>query len=97
MNRKLFAAGAGVIVDVCRAHGTFFDAGELPAIIEFVMQGGLEQAQKKELERERQRIQHEKQMAGSMAIAPHSFDFARTDRRDSAGGALVELLFTLFG
>ena len=41
MNRKLFATGAGVVVDVCRTHGTFFDAGELPAIIEFVRAGGL--------------------------------------------------------
>jgi len=97
MNRKLFAAGAGVIVDVCRSHGTFFDAGELPAIIQFVMQGGLEQAQKKEIERERQRLQHDKQMAGIGAIAPHSFDSGSTGQRDSAGGALVELLFALFG
>lgn len=98
MNRKLFAAGAGVIVDVCRSHGTFFDAGELPAIIEFVMQGGLEQAQRKEIERERQRLQQEKlQLGAPMLVPAHSFDFARTDRRDSAGGALVDLLFTLFG
>ncbi|HUS32925.1 MAG TPA: zf-TFIIB domain-containing protein, partial [Kofleriaceae bacterium] len=35
MNRKLFATGAGIILDVCRADGAFFDAGELPAIVEF--------------------------------------------------------------
>src|SRR5262249_2125038 len=36
MNRRQFASGSGVIVDVCRTHGTFFDAGELPAIVDFV-------------------------------------------------------------
>ena len=30
MNRKLFAVGSGVVVDVCRAHGTFFDVGSFP-------------------------------------------------------------------
>ena len=68
MNRKLFAAGAGVIVDVCRAHGTFFDAGELPQIIDFVMKGGLEAAQKKEIERERQKLAHEKAMPRSARV-----------------------------
>ncbi len=28
MNRRQFATGARVVVDVCRSHGTFFDAGE---------------------------------------------------------------------
>lgn len=54
MNRKLFGAGAGVIIDVCRAHGTFFDVGELPVIITYVEQGGLEKAEKKEIERMRE-------------------------------------------
>lgn len=31
MNRQLIAGGA--IVDICKAHGTFFDAGELHAVI----------------------------------------------------------------
>lgn len=89
MNRRLFAAGTGVIVDVCRAHGTFFDAGELPQIIEFVMNGGLELAQKKELERERQAIIRDSQ---SSQMMPHAFDLPPSER----GGALVDLLFSLF-
>ncbi|HTM20931.1 MAG TPA: zf-TFIIB domain-containing protein, partial [Kofleriaceae bacterium] len=44
MNRRNFARGAGVIIDVCRAHGSWFDAGELPRVIEFAMEGGLERA-----------------------------------------------------
>jgi len=44
MNRRLYAAGSGMIVDVCRAHGTFFDAGELPLAIELVKSGGLRRA-----------------------------------------------------
>lgn len=51
MNRKNFASGSGVIVDICRSHGTWFDANELPRVIDFVMKGGLERAEKKEAER----------------------------------------------
>jgi Zn-finger nucleic acid-binding protein len=51
MNRTQFAHGAGIIVDVCKGHGTFFDSGELPAVIEYVAQGGLGSAVKKHMER----------------------------------------------
>lgn len=45
MNRKNFGGTSGIIVDVCVRHGTFFDAGELPRVLEFVRRGGLAQAQ----------------------------------------------------
>ncbi|HUJ58973.1 MAG TPA: zf-TFIIB domain-containing protein [Kofleriaceae bacterium] len=94
MNRKLFAAGTGVIVDVCRTHGTFFDAGELPAVIEFVMKGGLEAAQRKDLARERERLDRDRAAAQIAAHDSARFDAVRTVNR---GGALVDLLFSLFG
>jgi Zn-finger nucleic acid-binding protein len=94
MNRKLFAMGAGVIVDVCKNHGTFFDTGELPAIIQFVMKGGLEKAEKKKIDDERQRLRAERAAAsaGSSALMR---DMTYT-RRSDEGGALVDLLFSLF-
>lgn len=45
MLRKNFARISGVLVDECRAHGTFFDAGELEAVLDFVRSGGLAHAQ----------------------------------------------------
>lgn len=59
MNRRQFALGAGVVVDVCRDHGTWFDPGELPRIIEFVMSGGLEAAERAEIERLREQARRE--------------------------------------
>ena len=59
MNRINFARCSGVIVDVCRGHGTWFDASELREIVEFIRGGGLElerQKEKRELESERQRL-----------------------------------------
>jgi Zn-finger nucleic acid-binding protein len=96
MNRKLFARGAGVIVDVCRAHGTWFDAGELPVVVEFVMNGGLEQAEKKELADQREAARRatadanaaQLRASGSMSLPSH--------RTTDSGVALLDLLFTLW-
>lgn len=97
MNRKLFSAGSGVIIDVCRAHGAFFDVGELPRIITFVMNGGLEQAQKKELTRLREDAKREQQNAQfAQMMASRSSTTAFDHGRSSNGGALVDLLFALW-
>ncbi len=97
MNRKLFAAGSGVIVDVCRKHGTFFDAGELPAIIEFVAKGGLAAAEKKELERAREEVRRERDAARSAqwsgSLAQSTYDVGLGGE---SAGALVDLLSLLF-
>lgn len=44
MNRKNFGGVSGIVVDVCSRHGTFFDAGELPRVLDFVKRGGLGKA-----------------------------------------------------
>lgn len=44
MNRKNFGGTSGVIIDVCSLHGSFFDPGELPRVLEFVRRGGLAKA-----------------------------------------------------
>ncbi len=41
MNRVNFGKLSGVIVDVCRDHGTWFDGGELTRVIAFAAGGGL--------------------------------------------------------
>ena len=48
MNRNNFARSSGVIIDLCKKHGVWFDAEELPRIIEFVRKGGLAHAREKE-------------------------------------------------
>ena len=59
MNRVNFGRISGTVVDVCRGHGTFLDAGELHAIVVFIRDGGLDRArlrERHELEEERQRL-----------------------------------------
>jgi Zn-finger nucleic acid-binding protein len=41
MGRKNFGGSSGVIIDVCRRHGVWFDAGELPRVLAYVHSGGL--------------------------------------------------------
>jgi Zn-finger nucleic acid-binding protein len=50
MNRKAFGRISGVVVDVCKAHGVWFDAGELAEVLAFVERGGLELARRREIE-----------------------------------------------
>lgn len=49
MNRVNFARLSGTIVDVCRGHGTFLDAGELHAIVTFIHDGGLDRMREREV------------------------------------------------
>ena len=46
MNRTSFAERSGVVVDVCKAHGAWFDRGELEASLAFVRHGGLAKARR---------------------------------------------------
>jgi Zn-finger nucleic acid-binding protein len=50
MNRVNFARVSGVIVDACRGHGTYLDAGELHRIVEFIQSGGLVRARQRQVE-----------------------------------------------
>lgn len=44
MPRRNYGRGSGVIVDVCRDHGLWFDADELPRILQWIRGGGLARA-----------------------------------------------------
>jgi len=51
MTPQNYARYSGIIVDVCKDHGVWFDAGELNKILDFVARGGLVKARVKETER----------------------------------------------
>jgi Zn-finger nucleic acid-binding protein len=72
MHRLNFAHCSGVIVDVCRAHGTWFDANELHRIVHFIRAGGLDRSrakEKAELAAERRRLQAAR--AGADRVFPY--------------------------
>lgn len=60
MHRLNFARCSGIIVDVCRPHGTWFDTHELRRIVHFIRAGGLDVSrarEKRELAEERRLLQ----------------------------------------
>jgi Zn-finger nucleic acid-binding protein len=66
MNRTNFARYSGVIVDVCKPHGTWFDADELRQVVEFIRQGGIDRARardKAKLAEERRAFELERTIA----------------------------------
>ena len=50
MLRVNFARCSSVIVDVCKAHGTWFDKDELRRVVEFIQAGGMEKSRQRELD-----------------------------------------------
>jgi Zn-finger nucleic acid-binding protein len=71
MNRMNFARHSGVIVDVCKRHGTWFDRDELRQIVAFIRAGGLDAAREREraqLEMEKQRLKERERAAAAMPM-----------------------------
>ncbi len=50
MNRVNFGRVSGVVIDLCKGHGVWFDPGELQGILSFVANGGLERMRESEAE-----------------------------------------------
>ena len=97
MNRINFARCSGVVVDVCKGHGTWFDRDELRTIIEFIRSGGMEHARQKtlqEIEAQRQQLRAEEQTLAMRRLSGRdsSFDDERLGGFSAAGGLLKFLI-----
>ncbi|HJL15447.1 MAG TPA: zf-TFIIB domain-containing protein [Sandaracinaceae bacterium LLY-WYZ-13_1] len=53
MTRRNFGRSSGVIVDVCKDHGVWFDPDELTQVLDFVASGGLEQRRQRDMDEAR--------------------------------------------
>jgi len=49
MNQKNFAGCSGVVLDLCRDHGCWFDRQELHSIVKFIREGGIRRSMQKEI------------------------------------------------
>ena len=50
MNRLNYARRSGVVLDVCKSHGLWFDQDELRRVLAFIAGGGLDRAREQEIE-----------------------------------------------
>jgi Zn-finger nucleic acid-binding protein len=95
MNRMNFARQSGVVVDVCKRHGTWFDRDELRQIVEFIRGGGLDAARDKEraqLEIEKRRLKERERASASMPAYQPSDERDYTGVVEAAGDLLRWLL-----
>jgi Zn-finger nucleic acid-binding protein len=97
MNRINFARCSGVIVDICKGHGTWFDRDELSGIVQFIRAGGLEvsrQREKTEIEFQREQLRAEQLAAANRAnsLGYYSSDEDRINGLSAAGGLLKLLI-----
>ncbi len=94
MHRKNFGKRSGIIIDTCKDHGVWFDRGELAGVLNFVSSGGLELAQKKELEALKEEVARRKagtQPPSWQQVTAHD---PRFGRRPEVGGAVIEFVIS---
>jgi Zn-finger nucleic acid-binding protein len=98
MNRQNFGRRSGVVVDVCRADGVWFDAGELGAVVAFVMRGGLDEARKQELEEAREELRRRRE-AAEQSSGPSAYGFGASfpSAVQSGGTSLLDFVFRFLG
>lgn len=92
MNRSNFARYSGIVLDTCRDHGTFFDPRELPALVAFLRDGGMDRAR----DREREALKEEQRRLSALRrISPTSAGHGAEDVvfRDSTLDVLLRELF----
>jgi Zn-finger nucleic acid-binding protein len=87
MNRSNFGHRSGVIIDVCKGHGAWFERGELARVLAFIEDGGLERARQEELEKqqeEKRKLEREMRevarlsaSAGGHTVIRYSHTFTR--------------------
>lgn len=97
MNRVNFARCSGVVVDTCKAHGTWFDRDELQRIVEFIRAGGLSASRAREIEQlaeERRRLQQEQAAAAMRSSSLINFrdDESHQTSLGIGAGALLKFL-----
>lgn len=93
MNRVNFARISGVVVDTCRAHGTWFDREELRRIVEFIRAGGLEASR----ERERRQLEEERRRLEAVREGGPAFDLEAGGAPRSGGDETIRGLLRFLG
>ena len=98
MNRSNFARVSGVIIDLCKQHGVWFDANELQKIIDFIENGGLARAREKQkiaLDDELSRIRDEQRKLQLMERRSGGGTYVGDADRSSKFGDVIAALFGL--
>jgi Zn-finger nucleic acid-binding protein len=94
MNRQNYGRRSGVVIDLCKEHGVWFDHDELRRVLEWVRQGGATHGEVTEAAR-----LGERERARPVAVSPLFDREPRGTRRAGVGDLiynLVEMVETVF-
>ncbi len=93
MNRNNFAGCSGIVVDWCKAHGTWLDRNELKNIVMFIQAGGLKKSRRREcarLEEERRRLREEQRNLARLSRLADGSSFQMMGEADQ--GSFIQIL-----
>lgn len=90
MNRKIFGRSSGVVVDICKSDGIWFDSGELASVLDFIEAGGLERAEEREAEERREELRRARVREAVRTGQPIEPGPTRTHLAAQVAAALLE-------
>jgi Zn-finger nucleic acid-binding protein len=97
MNRLNFAGYSGIILDLCRPHGLWFDRDELRRIIEFIRGGGMDlarQRERRELDQARRSLEEARQRIPNSTYQSNAItDDAEILAAFKLAGGLIRVIF----
>jgi Zn-finger nucleic acid-binding protein len=102
MNRSNFGHRSGVLIDVCKGHGAWFERGELARVLSFIDEGGLERARADEQQRQaedQKRLAREMREVAQLSASVNErtvFRFHRSGSGDWGTALLRDALEKLF-
>ena len=101
MHRRNYGRRSGVIIDICRDHGIWFDADELPRILAWIRSGKQAEVEKQRAEQAAREERIQRRIAEASDRGPLMGGPVRSYRRYPAesplGGFLDEIIEGLFG
>lgn len=95
MNRLNFARVSGVVVDVCKPHGVWFNRDELRRVVEFIRQGGMAESlarEREDLVEQRRRLTEQQGQGGSLGGGLGGATAGESLAGSTAGEVIFELL-----
>jgi len=95
MLQKNFLGCAGVIIDWCKDHGTWFDYNELHQIVLFIKSGGVEKAKKLEIEHLNEEIRSLKDKRDADSIAMTGVSSYQDVNYDTSIAKIISKIFKI--
>jgi len=93
MNRQNYAHISGVVINVCKEHGIWFERDELRQVLAFIDGGGLERSRTRELTQ----LTEERHLAAAVPLPPVNADWAGFGSEHPASASLTSIVESLVG